>query len=535
MLVCVVFAPSSESAAPDLLWAQTAMGDDEDAITSVVVDSSGNCYVGGFFRGSTVNFGTTNLMNRGSTDAFLNKYGASGGLLWSRQYGGPGYEQIARVAFDREGKILMTGRFSETVSFGTTNLTADGTDIFLAKLSIDGDCIWAVKAGGEFEDFAESVCVDGEGNSYIAGYIRSTNAVFGPFTLTVRPTNPSNPQPDPFIAKYSNSGEVLWVQQISSPGYGYGINVAANPISGVYVTGSFYGVGTFGPTNLTARAKLFLASFGPDGTLRWVNEAGHDTAGDGTYGTDVVTDTKGDIYLTGFFSGPAARFGGLSVTNSGDGQPSDLFLAKYDEHGSVHWVKSAGGTYNEYATRVALDTTGDLYVVGGFESSVANFGGIFVANTFTNFFGWGTGDGFLAKYTSNGDIISVQRFGGSEHDYLVTTAIDGVGNLFVGGAYSSTDMNHGLPPSDWGYEGFIAKFETAVPPRLEARSPGQSIIELSWPALAERFYVETAASFQSPLNWQSNAVPVERVGMTNRVLIDAAAQGGLYRLKRPSP
>jgi hypothetical protein len=267
-----------------------------------------------------------------------------------------------------------------------------------------------------------------------------------------------------------------------------------------------------------------------------VNEAGDDSPSVGSYGRDVVADTAGNVYLTGFFYSPIARFGNLSVTNAGtDGYSSDIFVAKYDGHGGVQWVRSAGGTHEDYAGSIALNGSGDLYVAGSFESGIANFAGIFITNTFTNLFGRGTGDGFLAKYTSNGGIVSVQGFGGSQHDYLWSMALDAVGNIFISGAYTSADMVLDLPPTDGGYDGFIAKFGTAVPPLLTVRSAGPSSVELSWPALAERFYVETVPSFQSPLNWQSNAVPVERVGMTNRVLIDTGTQGRLYRLKRPAP
>jgi hypothetical protein len=313
--------------------------------------------------------------------------------------------------------------------------------------------------------------------------------------------------------------------------------VAANPVSGVYVTGSFYRRGTFGPTNLDARANLYLASFSPDGALRWVNEAGDDElVGDGTNGTDVRVDATGNIYLTGFFSGRVARFGGLSVTNSGtDGHYSDVFLAKYDQYGAVKWVTSAGGTRHEFAGRVALDLTGDIYVAGSFESGIANFGGVWIADTFTNSFGWGSGDGFLAKYTANGDIISVQRFGGSGHDLLIGVALDPAGNLFVAGAYTSTDMALDLPPSEGSYDSFLAKFETPVPPLLAVRSTGLSTAELAWSALSERFYLESAPSFQSPFNWQSNPAPIQRIGATNRVSIDTVAQGKVYRLRRNTP
>jgi hypothetical protein len=164
---------------------------------SVATDKLGNCYVAGVFgwnAGFTAQFGAATLTNRGIQDAFLNKYDPAGNLLWSRQDGGSDFDQILCVRVDASGNALIAGGFSATVDFGNTNLTADGRDIFLAKISSDGDCIWVVKAGGESLDYAESVCIDGEGNCYVAGFIQSTNATFGPFTLSVRPTTFSDCQ-----------------------------------------------------------------------------------------------------------------------------------------------------------------------------------------------------------------------------------------------------------------------------------------------------------------------------------------------------
>ena len=514
---------------PRLLWARTAAGSGFDAVTSVAVDPLGNCYTAGWFYSNPVDFGTTTLTNRGSGDGFLNKYDFAGVLLWSRQYGDTGEDNIRQVTLDGSASAIIAGRFAGTLNFGHTNLTADGNDIFVAKISTDGDCIWAVKAGGEGYDYPESISIDGEGNCYVGGFINSTNAQFGQFTVSKRSTT----YEDPFIAKYNASGQIQWVQQISSPGYGYGIRVAANPGSGVYVTGSFEGPGTFGPTNLVSNVtrRLFLASFGPDGALRWVNQAGEDTPDDGSYGTDVVADRKGNVYLTGFFSGPVAHFGSLSVTNTSadGGWNPDIFLARYDEQGAVHWVISAGGAHREHVSSVALDGAGDLYLAGSFTSSNANFGGIVITNNFTPPV---VADGFLAKYTANGDVIWVKQVGGSRDDVLWNTAVDVAGNVFIAGMYQSSDMGLGLPPSVGSYDSFVAKFETAIPPLLKIRSTGFSTGELRWSALAEGFYLEFSSTFQSESDWHSNTVPVERFGSTNRVIIDTSSAATFYRLKR---
>src|SRR5688572_5057773 len=125
---------SNSASASGLLWARTGLG---GYVSSAAVDESGHCYVGGL-----------------GTHGFLYKYDTAGTLLWTRQYGGSRHEGIHDVTLDQAGNVLIAGSFVGTVDFGTTNITAVQEDMFLAKISNEGDCIWVVKGGGEYNDFA---------------------------------------------------------------------------------------------------------------------------------------------------------------------------------------------------------------------------------------------------------------------------------------------------------------------------------------------------------------------------------------------
>ena len=55
-------------------WAVQAGGSSSDQGNSIAVDSSGNCYITGYFSG-TASFGATNLTSSGGNDIFVAKYG----------------------------------------------------------------------------------------------------------------------------------------------------------------------------------------------------------------------------------------------------------------------------------------------------------------------------------------------------------------------------------------------------------------------------------------------------------------------------
>ncbi|MDX9776786.1 MAG: SBBP repeat-containing protein, partial [Petrimonas sp.] len=98
--------------------------------------SSGNCYVTGNFNG-TASFGATNLTCSGDYDIFVAILNTSGAWQWAVQAGGAGTDQGNSIAVDSSGNCYVTGYFSGTASFGATNLTSSGgDDIFVAKYGV---------------------------------------------------------------------------------------------------------------------------------------------------------------------------------------------------------------------------------------------------------------------------------------------------------------------------------------------------------------------------------------------------------------
>ena len=176
-------------------WAVQAGGSSTDIGNSIAVDSSGNCYVTGYFNG-TASFGATNLTSSGSDDIFVAKLNTSGAWQWAVQAGGVSADQGNSIAVDSSGNCYVTGYFSGTVSFGATNLTSSGgIDIFVAKLNTSGAWQWAVQAGGALTDTGNSIAVDSSGNCYITGRFSGTVS-FGATNLT------SSGGIDIFVAKY---------------------------------------------------------------------------------------------------------------------------------------------------------------------------------------------------------------------------------------------------------------------------------------------------------------------------------------------
>jgi hypothetical protein len=98
------------------------------------------------------------------------------------------------------------------------------------------------------------------------------------------------------------------------------------------------------------------------------------------YGYSVCNDASGNVFVTGTFSSQNITFGSYTLTKTGAGYSTDIFLVKYDSQGNVLWAKSAGGTSDDSGESVCVDTNGNVFVTGYFKSSTITFGSYILSN-----------------------------------------------------------------------------------------------------------------------------------------------------------
>ena len=169
---CISVSSSSESSS-QTYFAVTFGGTSYDVGYGIAVDSSGNSYITGYFTG-TVDFGGGDVTAAGSGDIFVLKLNSDGTFQWVKTYGGTLYDVGLGIAVDSSGNSYITGYFRGTVDFGGGDVTAAGIyDIFVLKLNSSGTFQWVKTYGGTSSD-GDGIAVDSSGNSYITGFFRGT-------------------------------------------------------------------------------------------------------------------------------------------------------------------------------------------------------------------------------------------------------------------------------------------------------------------------------------------------------------------------
>jgi hypothetical protein len=240
-----------------------------DHANAVAVDRSGNAYVTGWSFDSD-----------GYGDYATIKYYSNGDTAWVRRYDGPRhkYDVGTSITTDDSGNVYVTG---ESVGTGTI------IDYTTIKYYSDGDTAWVRRYGGAGNDRACAIALDGSGNAIVTG---------SSGTIT-----------------YSNDGNELWADPVS------GVAIAVDDSDNVYITG--------GRT----------IKYDRDGNKLWTGAWG---------GVDIALGGSNNIYVTG--------------------AGSDFVTVKYDPNGDTVWVRRYGGPKNEYleSHSVATGNSNNVYVTG---------------------------------------------------------------------------------------------------------------------------------------------------------------------------
>lgn len=299
--------------AGNLLWARRAGGASYDEGRGVATDGAGNAYVTGLFQG-VASFGNSNLTSSGQSDVFVAKYDPAGTLAWVQRAGGNDFDESHAIVLDAATNIYLTGYFDANATFGGILLrnNSGSSDVFVAKTDSRGVFLWARQAGGNGEDIGAAVVSDGT-NIYVTGCFE-TSATFGSTNLT---SNGTTGAKDVFLAAYDATGTLRWVQQAGGAGDDCGHALALDSSGTIYMTGEFLSPAAFGTTNLVGSGKdIFLAKYGPTGNLGWVRKAGGNNNIYGDSGQGVQVDRAGSVYVAGYFSGTAS-FGVTNLASSG--------------------------------------------------------------------------------------------------------------------------------------------------------------------------------------------------------------------------
>jgi len=337
---------------------------------------------------------------------------------WAIQPIGSVINESRGIAID-DSLLYLTGDITDTVSFGNHVLTSNGaSDLFVAQISTNGNWLWAINAGGNDWDMGTAITIESTNSIYVSGNFSETG-YFSPYSIT------SFGGLDIFVAKIDSHGSWLWVAQAGGNGNDNCTAIANDSTGNCFVTGDFRGISTFGSYTISSNENtdVYVAKIDSNGNWLWVTQL---VGGNFNEGKGITTDSIGNCYVTGRFSG-TSYFGTISLTSYGN---SDIFVAKIDENGNWLWVAQAGGYGYDRGSAITIDIEGNCYLTGDFEGS-ATFGSYTIA-------GINYDDIFVAKIDSEGNWIWATQASGLEWNIGTAITINNNENIYLTGQFGGT-------------------------------------------------------------------------------------------------
>ncbi len=384
LFVVLVF---SSAFSQTFVWGTTLAGSSSQWIRDVDVDPDGNVIVGGWSY-SNASIDTIDLTCI-AYDGIVAKLNSDGDALWAQRVGGTSQDGISLVEADMDGNVLVAGFFFGTASIGDTTITGTSStdyDAYVAKFDPDGDLLWVKVIPGAGGQQIAGLASDGAGNVVVqiffndalfAGATSFSNSASSYYNSAIIKFDSSGA----FQWKQQIEGEV-YTAAITSYAYnmyyrfgGLDVDSAGN----IYATGTFVSGDTLEVGSLTTTSygglDAYLVKFNSSGTPQWLRHGGG-TSSD--YGCDVAVDNSGNVFLTGW-GYSSMLFGSISMSATGY-----TYVVRYNSSGSATWGDRPTG--NAYYPTIDVDNQGSFYLsqlIYGANTTVTYASGVAYTNVVT--------------------------------------------------------------------------------------------------------------------------------------------------------
>jgi len=260
----------------------------------------------------------------------------------------------------------------------------------------------------------EDVAVDSSDNIYVVAQTTQTGSVDQKGALV----------------KYSTDGEVLWARTYN------GSSTATNARFHTVRVDSNDDIICCGQDT----GNFVVCKYDNSGTLLYQRKT------TGFFGTPIgmSLDSNGNIYFVTetnyliklnnssyavtqvrLLSGAYVGFQDMTISASGNiyicgqtdlGPGTNALLVKYNSSGTLQWQRAYGGTGDEYAYGIALDSSENIYTTGR-----------------TTAFGAGSNDTYVIKHNSSGTLQFTKTLGAGVTEYGFGMAVDANNNVLMCG------------------------------------------------------------------------------------------------------
>jgi len=287
--------------------------------------------------------GMTNSLGAGSSDVYVLKLNADGGLQWEKNFGGGDIDKAESIQQVADGGYIVAG--------GTASLGDIAGDVYVLKLDASGELLWQKTYGGVNWDVAHSIQQTTDGGYIVAGTTQS----FGAGSWDV------------YVLKLDANGDATWSNTYGGTDIDEAYAIQQTADGGYIVSGR---TRSFGAGSWDYDDDVYILKLNSIGIKEW--EKVYD--GGGSDEAESIQQTADGGYIV------------VGATDSFGAGGLDVYILKLDANGEKEWDNAFGGSSTDDAYSIQR-TIGGGYIVAGATGS----------------FGAGSFDVYVLKLDENGN------------------------------------------------------------------------------------------------------------------------------------
>ncbi len=295
-------------------------GPGNDEVRAVATDGDGNLYAAGYVNGPAGE----------AANAWVGRFDLDGAEQWTTSFNGPdsGSDVFDAMVLDGDGNLILGGYSASA---------ADGNDVFLRKVSPDGDVLWSRVFPGPNggTDLIWDVDVSPAGHIYAAGYEEG----------------PAGEGRNAWLAKYDTDGNEIWSRSFNGP------ESLDDQLIGLAIAGNDDVVVSGYENRADYPWQSIVRRYDSLGMTVWTDRyAGGTVEGAHAFGM-TVDPSDGQLIMTG-----GEIIGGVR----------HVLVRKYDTDGGELWtsVVPGGAEGPDYGREVTVADNGEVYVAGAIDTGV---------------------------------------------------------------------------------------------------------------------------------------------------------------------
>lgn len=345
----------------NVIWESTIGGISSDGGKDIIQLIDGSFVISGYTWSS----------GNGCSDMMLVKVNQSGELIWSKTFGGNGWEYAYSVIELAQGGFVLAGY--------TTSEGEGKKDFYVVKTDAEGNEIWAKTFGGSKQDIAKDIIETKDGNLLLVGYTESFNSAENNF----------------YVLKLDQEGNEIWSKTFGGSEAEMGRKVIENHNNEYLFLGS---TGSYGAGNRDiylictdeAGNELWTQTYGDNSyncgfDMIEINNNGYAIVGHtDVHGTELLdvfyvrTDSMGNQinskrfeseykfydYGKSIFQTSQGYLAIGGVTKTKASRANDIYFMIIDENADLLWEEVIGGEGSEWSTAMCETKDGNFAMIG---------------------------------------------------------------------------------------------------------------------------------------------------------------------------